>query len=106
MDLIDLRIVIAAFCLMGCADATRVTDQDAQRPVPEVSVLATGGSISGANGLHFSPTGELYVASVLGSEIVVLNPVTGAVIERLRDGVDGPDDVRLRRMARSTGRRF
>lgn len=93
MDLIDLRIVIAVFCLMGCADATRVTDQDAQRPVPEVSVLATGGSISGANGLHFSPTGELYVASVLGSEIVVLNPVTGAVIERLRDGVDGPDDV-------------
>ena len=93
MDRIDLRIVIAVICLTGCDDSVRVVDRGAEQTPAELSVLVTGGSISGANGLHFSPAGDLYVASVLGSEIVVLNPATGEVIEHLRDGVDGPDDV-------------
>jgi sugar lactone lactonase YvrE len=63
------------------------------QPELQVRVLATGAHISGANGMHFSPDGRLYVASVLGSELVVLDPDTGAVLERLSDGVDGPDDV-------------
>ena len=93
MDRLNLRIFVTLFCLTGCDDAARVNDQGAQQSARELPVLATGGSISGANGLHFSPTGELYVASVLGSEIVVLDPATGEVIEHLRDGVDGPDDI-------------
>ncbi len=59
----------------------------------EVEVLASGANISGANGLHFSPDGRLFVASVIGSELIVLDPDSGEVLERLSDGVDGPDDV-------------
>ena len=63
-------------------------------PAPlEVEVLASGANISGANGIHFSPDGNLYVASVIGSELVVLDPESGAVLERLAEGIDGPDDV-------------
>jgi len=66
----------------------------AEAPAPlGVRVLATGANISGANGLHFSPDGRLFVASVIGSELIVLNPDTGEVLERIADGVDGPDDV-------------
>lgn len=59
----------------------------------EVKVLATGANISGANGLHFSPDGRLYVASVIGSELIVLDPDSGEVLERLSENVDGPDDI-------------
>lgn len=68
--------------------------ESADAPAPlDVRVLASGANISGANGMQFSPDGRLFVASVIGSELVVLNPETGAVLERLAEGVDGPDDV-------------
>lgn len=58
-------------------------------------ILVTGATISGANGLAFGPDGLLYVASVIGSEIVVMDPRDGAVRRRMtaQDGVDGPDDL-------------
>jgi len=62
-------------------------------PPLEIERLASGASISGANGLNFSPDGRLFVASVIGSELVVLDPDSGEVLERLADGIDGPDDV-------------
>ena len=69
----------------GCAE---------EPPAPlEVQVIASGANISGANGIHFSPDGRLYVASVIGSELIVLDPESGEVLERLTEGVDGPDDV-------------
>jgi sugar lactone lactonase YvrE len=83
-------LILAAFLLAapGCDDRSPPSPAEL-----EVSVLAEGGGISGANGLHISPDGRLYVASVIGSELVVLDPDSGTVLERLRDGVDGPDDV-------------
>lgn len=88
MWLMRLKVGLAALVMTliaGCAEPP---------PAPlEVEVLATGANISGANGIHFSPDGRLYVASVLGSELVVLDPDTGAVLERLSEGIDGPDDV-------------
>jgi sugar lactone lactonase YvrE len=60
-------------------------------------VLVSGAAISGANGLHFGPDGLLYVASVIGSEIVVLDPKTGEVKRRIRQGVKNPDDVAFNR---------
>ena len=64
-------------------------------PGYHIDVLATGSRISGANGMQFSPGGKLYVASVVGSEMLVLDPKDGRVLERLAhaEGVDGPDDV-------------
>ncbi|MGE0621031.1 MAG: hypothetical protein AB7O54_00330 [Pseudomonadales bacterium] len=80
-------MVLIAVLLGACSG-------EGQAPEPlSVRVLATGANISGANGMHFAPDGRLFVASVIGSELVVLNPDTGEVIERLADGVNGPDDV-------------
>jgi len=81
-------------------------DRQASVPAPELpeqdfasvhraEVLVTGASISGANGLAFGPNGLLHVASVIGSEIVVMDPRDGAVRRRLTtlEGVNGPDDL-------------
>ena len=83
-----LKVGFGVFGLVLAAGCT-----EAPPPPLEVQVLASGANISGANGIHFSPDGLLYVASVLGSELVVLDPDSGEVLERLTDGVDGPDDV-------------
>ena len=60
-----------------------------------VEVIATGANIAGANGVGLGPDGHLYVASVLGSNITVLDTESGEVIKvyGLQDGVIGPDDV-------------
>ena len=62
---------------------------------PRVDVLVTGASISGANGIHFAPDGRLFVASVIGNELLALDPASGEVLQRWTpaDGVEGPDDV-------------
>jgi sugar lactone lactonase YvrE len=58
-------------------------------------VLVRGSPIHGANGIMFGPDGNLYIASVLGQEIVVMNPETGDILDRRGpdQGVDSPDDV-------------
>jgi len=76
-------LILVAACDSGGRDEVEL----------QVRTLASGAEISGANGLHFSPDGRLFVASVIGSEIIVLDPETGEVLERLADGVDGPDDI-------------
>ncbi len=80
------------FGLLGALFLAACTEERPPAPLT-VSVLATGAGIAGANGIAFSPDGRLFVASVIGSELVVLDPETGQVLERLADGVDGPDDV-------------
>jgi sugar lactone lactonase YvrE len=62
---------------------------------PIVDVLVTGASISGANGIHFAPDGRLFVASVIGNELLALDPESGEVLQRWTpaEGVEGPDDV-------------
>src|SRR5688500_14471678 len=59
------------------------------------SVLVEGARLHGANGMNVGPDGRLYVASLLGNEIAVVNRKSGAVVDRLdgSDGVDGPDDL-------------
>ena len=60
-----------------------------------VELIASGANIAGANGVGLGPDGHLYVASVLGSNITVLDTESGEVIKvyGLQDGVIGPDDV-------------
>ncbi len=65
----------------------------------DVEVLVRGAAISGANGLTVGPDGNLYVTSVLGQSITVLD-ADGNLLDRL-DDLDGdgvidvgtPDDV-------------
>jgi glucose/arabinose dehydrogenase len=58
-------------------------------------VWVQGSPIHGTNGLNFGPDGNLYVASVWGLEIVVMDPDTGEIVDRLGpdDGGGGADDL-------------
>ena len=58
-------------------------------------MLVRGAPIHGTNGLAFDDQGQLYVASAMGQEIVVMDPQTGKILERLgpEDRVAGPDDL-------------
>jgi sugar lactone lactonase YvrE len=88
--------------LIGCMEGPADRQVDPAEPMDPAfeallspEVLVTGAALSGANGLRVGPDGLLYVASVIGSEIVVMDPRDGAVVRRLTamDGVHGPDDV-------------
>ena len=91
--------------LSGCSEAPEAggpesAEQDETSTVSDLSppaprIIATGANISGANGMHFGPDGLLYVVSVIGSELIALDPETGAVARRwtAEDGVFGPDDI-------------
>ena len=69
--------------------------EEAKSKAPELTIMARGAAIAGANGIHFSPDNHLYVASVMGSNITVINPETGEIIRQMgaAEGVIGPDDL-------------
>jgi sugar lactone lactonase YvrE len=54
----------------------------------------------GSAGMELDPAGRLVVSRVWTNEILVLDPDTGAIIERLSEGVRGPDDVTADSMGR------
>lgn len=58
-------------------------------------VLVTGSPIHGANGLAFDTQDRLHIASVMGREIIVMDPRTGEILDRLGPevGVETPDDI-------------
>jgi streptogramin lyase len=60
-----------------------------------VQVIARGASIKGANGLFFDKNDRLYIASAFAREIVVMDPDSGKIFERIGPdrGVDTPDDL-------------
>jgi sugar lactone lactonase YvrE len=57
--------------------------------------IARGSPIHGANGITIDAGDNLYIASVWGREIVVMNSLTGNIINHLGTGVgvEGPDDL-------------
>jgi sugar lactone lactonase YvrE len=61
----------------------------------EPKVLVTGAPIHGANGVMFDASDRLYVASAVGREIVVMDPESGEILDRLGPdvGVESPDDL-------------
>jgi sugar lactone lactonase YvrE len=61
------------------------------------SVLVKGAQLHGTNGIVIGPDGLLHAASSLGSEVVTVNPRSGAIVDRLgmSDGVQSPDDLRF-----------
>ena len=52
-----------------------------------------GSPLHGANGIMFDANDQLYIASVFGREIVVMDPETGEITDILgvAQGVEGPD---------------
>lgn len=91
--MVVLRVSILA-CIIAIAGAcTSPANHSDSAPDPRAHVLATGAEISGANGIYFGPDGLLYVASVIGSELVVVDPKSGEIKRRITEGVNNPDDL-------------
>lgn len=86
---------ICIFVLAGAAAALAAAPHNSARPEYTVKVLTRGAPIHGANGLAFDSEGRLFVASVMGPEIVVMDPRNGKILERYgpEAGVLNPDDV-------------
>lgn len=58
-------------------------------------VLVQGAAIDGANGIMFDDNDMLYIASAAGREILVMDPKSGGIVDRLGTdlGIDTPDDL-------------
>lgn len=57
--------------------------------------IARGANLHGANGVDIGPDGNLYIGSVVGQEIVVMNKENGSIVDRLgkEKSVIGADDL-------------
>lgn len=86
--------LLAALLLSACQPIVAPTPE-AAAPLLQAEVLATGAPLHSANGLYFGPDGNLYIGSIGGHEIIVMNPETGAILRRFSDevGVTSPDDL-------------
>lgn len=78
---------------LEAVDAKYRKAKDASKAI--LKTLVRGAALSGANGIDIGPDGKLYVASVNGQEIVVMNRHNGKIIKRFGpgNGVLGPDDL-------------
>ncbi len=102
--------ILAVFAILLAIPACEEKDFALQGPESELSidlkagkpgsnvvmrVIAKGAALHGTNGIYFGPDGKLYIACVVGREIVVMNPLNGKIINRLGPdaGVEGPDDL-------------
>ncbi len=100
--LFGLSVLISA-CDGGVKDQDELLDASIESAsthqfpenTPTLDILATGAKISGANGILFSPDDLLYVASVIGSNLTVIDPDSGEILRQLgeAEGVVGPDDL-------------
>ncbi|XOV90323.1 MAG: hypothetical protein ACFHX7_10665 [Pseudomonadota bacterium] len=90
-------ISLAALLIGGCGAPDTATETGTTLPetAPGPDILASGANIAGANGMHFGPDGNLYVASVVGSSLSLIDPDSGKISKQFTaaEGVFGPDDV-------------
>lgn len=99
---LTLSVLLASFCFTACTpagDRSQITVPEAEgaeaHAASDLETIATGANIAGANGIHFGPDGMLYITSVIGSDLTVIDPSSGEELKRYTaaDGVIGPDDV-------------
>jgi sugar lactone lactonase YvrE len=86
------RLLLTILVLLSAMSALPAS---AAASEPSERVLADGAALHGANGMMFDRHDRLYIASVAGRQIVVMDPETGAILDRLGPdrGVEGPDDL-------------
>ncbi len=99
-----LSLLAALLLAFGCSPEPLVTDENLEAvnhkyrngendSNASLKVFARGAAIKGANGIDIGPDGRLYIASVNGGEIVVMNKKNGKIINRIKDKVVSPDDL-------------
>jgi len=92
-----MRALIAAFAMgaLSLMASPAVANQPEPFTVTDGKPIGRGSVLNGPNGVDVGPDGNVYVASVIGDEITVHHPRTGAVLDRIgpERGVHGPDDV-------------
>lgn len=97
--IIKLTLLLIFSFTLSC-DNENFSDPDAAELASKsqnatLKTLATGAALHAANGIDIGPDGNLYVASVNGQEIAVINKNNGKIIKRFGpgSGVLGPDDL-------------
>ena len=96
-----LKYALLAVLLMAfsCSPDTvlepdNLESADAKSNKSILKTLVKGAALNAANGLDVGPDGNLYVASVNGQEIAVMNKNSGKIIKRFGPpDVLGPDDL-------------
>ncbi len=89
---VTMLLVALVLIVSGCIEPS-----DDVQPEPEaaLTVLVQGSPIDGAGGIIVDSKDQLHIASVVGREIVVMDPETGEILDRLGPdvGVEGPEDL-------------
>ncbi len=91
-----LAILIMPALFLSCDDSDDTEPDDPDQPDSyTVTEIGTGAFLNGANGLDIGPDGNLYVGSVIGVNITVMDKENGTISDRLgaEMQVKGPDDL-------------
>jgi len=106
-----LLLIPTGFTVAGAIENKRtlkldqdiIADHGSSNPIAQAHGIGTvivkefiqGAKIDGTNGLRIGPDGNLYIASVFGHEIVVMDPKKGYILDRIGPdhGVECPDDL-------------
>ncbi len=98
-----LKLPVLVLLLMAFAYSPDAASQTWGNPKPDgsdslnyvLTEMARGAALKGTNGITLGPDGYLYVASVLGQEIVVMDRENGTIVKRLGKalGIKSPDDL-------------
>lgn len=91
----SIRVLFILLAAVAVASTPALSVEINKDYVQNWKVLVKGSPIHGANGLAFDTQDRLHVASVMGREIIVMDPKTGEILDRLGpdDGVETPDDI-------------
>ncbi len=96
MKRLFILLVALVLCAMSVQACMQLPAEVSAAPMaPGARVIARGAPIHGANGLYFDRHDRLHIASVSGREIVVMDPDSGRILDRIgpERGVESPDDL-------------
>ena len=89
-----LAFSVMLFLAFSCSDDDEGSKEDLKDDLEaNLTTLVNGAALNAANGITIGADGNLYVASVTGQEIVVMDKSNGNIIERITEGVQSPDDL-------------
>lgn len=96
-----MLILISSSCTSELAEPINdLEKKNGKTNTAELKTLVRGAALNAANGIDVGPDGNLYVASVNGQEIIVMDKNNGKIIRKIKDAAGGvrfdvisPDDL-------------